>query len=200
MAKIGRPGLSDEQKREVWQRWKDGQSLSEIGRALDKIAGSIHGVVAASGGIVPAVRTRAEGALTLTEREEISRGLARTESFRAIAGRLRRWPSTISREVNRHGGRATYRATAADERVWDNMRRRKPCLLQRNDTLCKLAAAKLAEDWSPEQIAGWLARHYEPSEGMSVSHETIFPRRSRSGSVPPKPTTAPRLVTGKETC
>ncbi len=174
MAKIGRPGLSDEQKREVWQRWRQGESLSEIGRALGKVAGSIHGVVAANGGIVPDVRTRAEKALTLLEREEISRGLARKESFRAIAAGLRRWPSTISREVNRQGGRGQYRAVRADERTWDNTRRPKPCLLQCNDALRELVAAKLAEDWSPGQIAGWLARPGEPSDGMSVSHETIY--------------------------
>lgn len=174
MAKIGRPGLSDEQKREVWQRWKEGQSLSEIGRALGKVAGSIHGVVAAHGGIVPTVRTRAEGALTLAEREEISRGLARKESFRAIADRLRRWPSTISREVNRHGGRATYRAASAEERTWDNTRRPKPCLLQCNPALRELVASKLTDDWSPQQISGWLARREASSEAFSVSHETIY--------------------------
>lgn len=174
MARIGRPGMSDAQKREVWRRWKEGQSLSEIGRALGKVPGSIHGVVAANGGFVPSQRKRADTTLSLREREEISRGLARDESFRQIAARLTRAPSTISREVGRNGGREHYRATRADERAWDTARRPKPCLLQRNLRLRDVVAGKLAEDWSPEQIAGWLARRYSPGEAMYVSHETIY--------------------------
>jgi hypothetical protein len=76
MARRGRPGLSDGQKAELWHRWKNGQSLSDIGRALSKHAGSIHGVVSARGGIIPRQRRRSRLALTLSEREEISRGLA----------------------------------------------------------------------------------------------------------------------------
>ena len=126
MAQRGRPGLSPEQKRELWSRWKAGESLSEIGRALGKQAGSIHGVVASNGGYVPAVRRRSPRVLTITEREEISRGLAEGASLRRIAGRLHRAPSSISREVRRHGGRHRYRAARAEERAWDRARRPKP--------------------------------------------------------------------------
>lgn len=174
MARIGRPGLSDEQKREVWRRWRDGQSLSEIGRALGKVPGSIHGVVAANGGFVPAARTRSAGVLSLAEREEISRGLAAGDSFRAIAGRMGRAPSTVSREVGRHGGREKYRAAHADEGAWGNARRPKSCLLQQSPALRDTVAGKLKEDWSPRQIAGWLARTFAPEDGMYVSHETIY--------------------------
>ncbi|MCX4537711.1 IS30 family transposase [Streptomyces sp. NBC_01669] len=174
MARIGRPGLSDEQKREVWRRWRDGQSLSEIGRALGKVPGSIHGVVAANGGFVPAARTRSAGVLSLAEREEISRGLAAADSFRAIAGQLGRAPSTVSREVGRHGGREKYRAARADEGAWGNARRPKSCLLQQSPALRDTVAGKLKEDWSPRQIAGWLARTFAPEDGMYVSHETIY--------------------------
>ncbi|MBT2430592.1 IS30 family transposase [Streptomyces sp. ISL-112] len=174
MARIGRPGLSDEQKREVWRRWRDGQSLSEIGRALGKVPGSIHGVVAANGGFVPAARARSAGVLSLAEREEISRGLAAGDSFRVIAGRLGRAPSTVSREVGRHGGREKYRAARADEGAWDNARRPKSCLLQQSPALRDTVAGKLKEDWSPRQIAGWLARTFAPEDGMYVSHETIY--------------------------
>jgi IS30 family transposase len=166
--------LSQAQKREIWRRWKEGQSLSEIGRALDKVPGSIHNVVSANGGLVPAQRIRAPKSLSLSEREEISRGLARDESLRAIAYRLGRAPSTVSREVNRNGGRRRYRAALSDERAWDRARRPKSCLLQRNPKLRGLVAAKLAEDWSPDQIAGWLARNYSPQDGMYVSHEAIY--------------------------
>jgi IS30 family transposase len=174
VAKLGRPGLTDEQKRELWDRWKNGQSLSEIGRALGKHPGSIHGVVASKGGIVPAERKRAPGSLTMEEREEISRGLAYGESFRAIARRLGRPPSTISREVGRHGGRMGYRATKAEERAWENARRPKQCLLARQPELRDLVAAKLADDWSPQQISGWLKSDLIDQEDMYVSHETIY--------------------------
>src|SRR5713226_9555779 len=116
---MGRPGLSAAQKRELWQRWKAGQSLSEIGRALGKQAASIHGVVSANGGFVPRTRTRRISALMLFEREEVSRGLAGGHSLRTIATSLRRAPSTVSREVAGCGGPRRYRAAPADERAWE---------------------------------------------------------------------------------
>jgi IS30 family transposase len=88
MARTGRPGLSAKEKKELWRRWRLGQSLSDIGRALGKHAGSIYGVLAAHGGITPASRTRREEALSLRAREEISRGIAKGLSVRAIAKRL----------------------------------------------------------------------------------------------------------------
>src|SRR5947208_5008917 len=103
MARRGRPGLSERQKKQLWKRWRRGQSLSEIGRALGKHAGSIYGVLAASGGITPSTRTRSDHVLSLREREEISRCLAKGFGVRAIAARLRRSPSTISREISRNG-------------------------------------------------------------------------------------------------
>ena len=174
MAQRGRPGLSPEQKRELWSRWKAGESLSEIGRALGKQPGSIHGVVAANGGYVPAVRRRSARVLTISEREEISRGLAEGASLRRIAGRLQRAPSSISREVARHGGRHRYRAARAEERAWDRARRPKPCKLAAVPPLRELVAGKLAEEWSPEQISGWLARTYPGEQDLQVSTETIY--------------------------
>jgi len=174
MAQMGRPGLTAEQKRELWLRWKTGESLSEIGRALGKQPGSIHGVVASNGGYVPATRERSVGVLSLTEREEISRGLAEGVSLRTIAGRVGRAPSTVSREIGRHGGRDRYRAARADERAWDRARRPKPCKLARVPRLRELVAGKLAEDWSPQQISGWLARTYPGEEVLQVSTETIY--------------------------
>ena len=174
MAQRGRPGLSPEQKRELWSRWKAGESLSEIGRALGKQPGSIHGVVASNGGYVPAVRRRSARVLTISEREEISRGLAEGASLRRIAGRLQRAPSSISREVARHGGRHRYRAARAEERAWDRARRPKPCKLAAVPRLRELVAGKLAEEWSPEQISGWLARTYPGEQALQVSTETIY--------------------------
>jgi len=111
--------------------------------------------------------------LSLNEREEISRGLAAGRSLRSIAGRLGRAPSTVSREVARHGGRRRYRATRADDRAWRRARRPKPCKLAREPRLRALVAQKLSEEWSPEQISGWLARTYAGDQALRVSTETI---------------------------
>lgn len=174
MARMGRPGLSDAQKAELWQRWKHGQSLSDIGRALSKHAGSIHGVVSAKGGIAPCIRRRSFLALTLLEREEISRGLARGMGIREIADLVGRSASTISREVSRNGGVSRYRAADADLAAWDRARRPKRCRLAMHPRLRRLVATKLALDWSPQQIAGWLERRYPEDDTMHVSHETIY--------------------------
>ena len=174
MAQLGRPGLSMAQKRELWQRWKAGQSLSEIGRALEKNSSSIHNVMRANGGFLPRTRKRRSTALRLFEREEISRGMAQGTALRAIAASLRRAPSTISREVVRGGGPSRYRAASADERAWHQARRPQPCLLARNARLRRIVARKLAEDWSPEQISGWLVRTYPDDKAMRVSTETIY--------------------------
>jgi IS30 family transposase len=174
MASMGRPGLSAAQKADLWQRWKQGQSLSEIGRALGKHAGSIHGVVSSNGGFIPPVRSRSRWALTLAEREEISRGLATDASIRQIAAQLGRAPSTISREIHRHGGAHRYRASEADAQAWERMRRPKLCRLATHLTLQRIVASKLTVEWSPEQIAGWLKREFPDQGTMRVSHETIY--------------------------
>lgn len=171
---MGRPGLSDAQKVELWRRWKEGQSLTEIGLALSKHAGSIHGVVSGSGGIPPAARRRSPRVLTLVEREEISRGLAAQHSVRSIATTIGRSPSTVSREISRHGGNHGYRASQADESAWDRARRPKACLLSQHPRLRNIVATKLALQWSPEQVSGWLEREYPNDQTMRVSHETIY--------------------------
>jgi len=169
-----RPGLSAAQKAELWQRWQQGQSLSEIGRALGKHAGSIHGVLSSNGGFMPPVRTRSRWALTLVEREEISRGMATGHSIRQIAATLGRAPSTVSREIHRHGGAHTYRAAEADAQAWTHSRRPKPCRLATSPMLQQIVASKLAVEWSPEQIAGWLKREFPDQGTMQISHETIY--------------------------
>ncbi len=175
MARLGRPGgLSETRKKELWERWKAGESISDISRALKKPPGSIHGMLRATGGIAPPRRRRRRCALTLAEREEISRGLATGDSLRTIAARLGRSASTVCREVNRNGGRGRYRGAKAEERTWERARRPKRCLLAMNDGLRDLVADKLKEDWSPEQISGWLKSEYPDDEAMRVSHETIY--------------------------
>ena len=166
--------MSASDKAEIWQRWKRGQSLSEIGRALDRIPGAVFHVVSARGGVPPAPRCRSPLALTVAEREEISRGLATGGSFRHIGAGLGRAASTVSREVRRHGGRRRYRASIADTRAWDRARRPKRCRLATHPGLRTLVAEKLAIDWSPQQIAGWLRRTFPENPDMQVSHETIY--------------------------
>jgi IS30 family transposase len=165
---------SAEERRELWERWKRGESISDIGRALDRAPGTIHCTIREHGGVAPRERRRDRLALTLREREEISRGVAAGDSARRIAARLRRAPSTVTRELARHGGRRRYRAAEADRRAWDNARRPQRCKLAGNPRLSGLVAAKLREDWSPEQIAGWLKCRYPQDETMRVSHETIY--------------------------
>ena len=166
--------LSVAQRTDVWRRWKAGESLHTIGRAFGKPHNSIHCFLSHHGGIVPAVRRRSALALTVVEREDISRGLASGSSLRDIAKRLERAASTVSREVARHGGRPEYRASDAEQRAWDSALRPKPCLLAMREQLREVVASKLLLDWSPEQISGWLKIRYADDESMRVSHETIY--------------------------
>lgn len=175
MGKVGRPNsTTSEQRREIWRRWKEGQSLSDIGRALGKVPGSVYHVVKANGGYVPAERTRSKRVLSSADREVISRGIAAGSTLTAIAKELGRATSTVSREVNRHGGPVAYRATTADARAWSNAQRPKLCLLGADEVLRDRVAGKLALDWSPVQIAGWLATTAQTDGSARVSHETIY--------------------------
>ena len=170
----GRLGLSAIDKREIWSRWKAGETLHEIGRAYGKCHHTIRAVLLPRGGIPPLARRRSRLALTFAEREDISRGIASGSSMREIAGRLHRATSTVSREVTRHGGRPAYRAYDADQQAWNAALRPKRCLLVVNSELRDVVASKLMLDWSPEQIAGWLKAQYPHNESMRVSHETIY--------------------------
>src|SRR5882724_11938104 len=169
-----RVGLSAAQRTEVWRRWKAGQSLHTIGRAFGKPHTSIHCLLSHHGGIVPPARRRSLLALTLSEREDISRGIASGSSIRKIAQLLDRAASTVSREVARRGGRPEYRANKADDQAWKSALRPKPCLLAIHEKLQEIVASKLMLDWSPEQISGWLKIQYPDDESMRVSHETIY--------------------------
>lgn len=163
-----------EQKAEMWDRWQRGESLKEIGRAFDRPSSSIYSQLAPSGGIRPPPRKRSRLALSLQEREEISRGIANNLSMRTIAGQLGRAPSTISREIKRNGSYAHYRATQAEEAAWGRAHRSKRCKLAGNRALSRIVAAKLQLNWSPEQIAGWLKSEYPGEENKHVSHETLY--------------------------
>lgn len=169
-----RPKFLAYQKEDLWRRWKSGQSISEIGRALGKVPGSVFGVLRLRGGIAPAARRRSSRSLSLVDREEISRGLVAGLSMRRIAQRLDRPTSTISREIARNRGLQKYRAADADERAWREALRAKACHLAVNKPLQKIVAQKLDAYWSPQQIAGWLRIEYLDDRAMRVSHETIY--------------------------
>jgi IS30 family transposase len=159
---------------EIWDRWQRGEALKLIGRAFGRYSSAIFAHLKPTGGIRPAPRRRAVRVLSLAEREEISRGLARGVSLRSIAADLGRGASTVSRELRRNGGNEHYRAATADRRAWDRALRPKRCKLAMHEPLRRIVAGKLEQNWSPEQIAGWLKRTYPDDEAYRVSHETIY--------------------------
>ena len=158
----------------IWDRYQRGDNAHDIARLFDRYHSSILGIIHKTGGFRPPDRERAPNTLTLAEREEISRGLVAGKSFREIAKDLCKSPSTVCREVNRHGGIKQYRANKADKAAWENAKRPKPCKLYGNKALCLLIAKKMEAAWSPQQIAGWLKRKYPNNEDLNVSHETIY--------------------------
>src|SRR6267154_2310010 len=163
------------QKAELWERWKNGQSAAAISRALErKNKTGVERIVVLHGGIVPARRWRALAALRFEEREEISRGIAVGRSIRQIAQSLGRAPSTVSREIRRNGGSQAYRANRADRRAWERALRPKPCRLALHRELRWRVAQKLALQWSPEQISGWLKQQFPTHRDMRISHEAIY--------------------------
>lgn len=167
-------GLTAAGRAELWHRWKSGQSLTDIGRALGKPPTSVWFYLRSRGGIPPTPRRRNPRALTIEEREEISRGLFTGASLRSIARQLARPPSTVSREVRRNRGRIRYRAAEADERAWTQAHRPKVCKLAQLERLQRVVAERLQGDWSPAQIAGWLREHFTDDPRMNISHETIY--------------------------
>jgi IS30 family transposase len=165
---------SASQRAIMWDHWRKGETIHQIAGLFDRFHSSVHRILAETGGIRPAERRRSKSALTLAEREEISRAVVAGRSIRSIAMALGRAPSTISRELRRNGGSGGYRASSADQAAWDRAHRPKVCKLVRNRALAHLVASKLHLEWSPEQIAGWLRRTYPDDESYQVSHETIY--------------------------
>src|ERR1700726_1326956 len=169
-----RSRLSPTQRTDIWKRWKAGEAMQAIGPAYGRPHPTIRKLLLPRGGIAPAARRRSGLALTLAEREDISRGIASGSSLREIARHVNRAASTVSREVIRHGGRPAYRAHDADHQAWASALRPKRCLLAMNRKLRDVVASKLILDWSPEQISGWLKTRYPDHPSMRVSHETIY--------------------------
>ncbi len=165
---------TDKQKAFMWERWKQGDSMCEIAALFDRNHTLVQSIFSSTGGIRPSPRKRSSIALTLAEREYISRGLASKQSICSIADCLKRSPSTVSREINRNGGPRRYRAAKADKLAWERALRPKTCKLANNRRLIKVIARKLQLFWAPQQIAGWLKLEYPKDECNHVSHETIY--------------------------
>ena len=163
-----------EQKAEIWTRWEKGESMTSIGRLFDRPSSSIYNMLSPTGGIRPPIRKRSRLSLTFSEREEVSRGIVAGLSIRAIANKITRTPSTISREIKRNGGYDVYRATQAEQAAWDRSQRPKHCKLACNRELRRMVVKKLQLNWAPEQIAGWLKIEFPGDENHHVSHETIY--------------------------
>lgn len=166
--------MNDQKKAVIWEEWGNGSPMIQIARAIEKPPATVFSYLRYHGGIAPRIRTRAPISLSVEEREEISRELATGQSIRSIAALLMRSPSTISREINKNGGVARYRAAIADKAAWKRAKRPKLCILANNAKLRGLVTRKLTEDWSPEQISGWLKLTYPDNESLRVSHETIY--------------------------
>jgi IS30 family transposase len=166
--------LAAAERAEVWRRWREGEQIADIARALQRADHSIARELDYTGGIEPRKRHRSKRVLSVSEREEISRGLSAGLSIRAIAQRLDRAPSSVSREIGRHGGQVWYRALRADARAWHRARRPKRCLLSTHPRLRDQIAQWLAMKWSPQQISRALVVRYPHDESMWVSHETIY--------------------------
>jgi len=158
----------------LWSRWQRGETAVEISAVLGCNKSTVSWHIERSGGLVPPKRRRAAHQLTLAEREEISRGVATAEGVRSLARRLKRAPSTISREIRRHGGALAYRASEAEVATWARARRPKRCRLAHERRLRTTVERKLRADWSPEQISDWLRRTFPEEPAMQVSHETIY--------------------------
>ena len=166
--------ITDSEMALIWDRWEKGDSINAIARDLGRYHSAVQGAMARTGGIRPAPRRRSRLALTLAEREEISRGVVAGQTIRAIASQLGRAPSTVSREIRRNEGRRRYRANKADAAARQRVLRPKTCKLAQNPALARIVARKLISRWSPWQIAGWLKRIYADDESLQVSHETIY--------------------------
>ncbi len=174
MLKRDKRSFTEDEQHQCWHLWRQGLGFSDIARALESKPGTIFGIIRLNGGFSPPQRGRNKLHLTLLEHEEISRGVAQGFTMRNIAAKLNRSPSTVSRELSRHGEEQRYRATSADQMAWKSASRPKPCKLASSSDLCDFIIEKLQHKWSPQQISGWLSRHSIDNKDMQISHETIY--------------------------
>jgi IS30 family transposase len=167
--------LSRSERRRIAQLYKDGLSYRKIVAEVGRSMGSVQRIVDRTGGVVRAgAWSPSPARLSLAEREEISRGLERGQSFCAIARAIGRDPSTVSREVGGKGGRRGYRAWRAHREAERRARRPKAAKLASCPRLRAVVEEWLEQWWSPEEIARHLRREFPDDPMMRVSHETIY--------------------------
>jgi len=171
---MGGAAVTEAEKAEIWERRCQGESMSAIARHLGRGVETVRRCILLSGGVRPRPRKRSRCELTAVEREEISRGLAAEHSCHAIARRMRRAPSSVSREVARNGGRVSYRAADAEQAALRRSRRPKPSKLALYPRLRGEVEAKLRLSWSPQQISAFLKVEHAQDPDMQISHETIY--------------------------
>src|SRR5690348_11306140 len=158
----------------MWNRWKAGQSLMRLVEYSARINRSSISCWRATGGLRRAHVVARSWRSRWVSAKTFPAALPGAVRCGAIAQGLHRACSTISREVARYGGHAQYRANQADQQAWESALRPKPYLLATHSKLQEIDASKLMQDWSPEQISGWLKQSYPDDEGLGVSHETIY--------------------------
>lgn len=168
------PWMTEAEETEIWDRHVKGESVHAIARHVGRSRTGIRHMLGRSGGVRPRPRTRSQRELTMSEREEISRGVAAGASCRAIARQIGRAPSTVSREVKRNGGRKRYRAAEAERATLRRHRRPKPSKLELSPRLLTVVKERLELQWSPEQISAWLKVEFPDDPQMQISHETIY--------------------------
>lgn len=169
-----RIGFTSQERATIWERWKKGEGAADIARSLERRTSSVYTMVQSAGGFAPVAPVPRAGALSLSDREEISRGVSCHDSIRSIARRLGRPASTICRELARNGGRDRYRAARAHERAGAQAKRPKRCKLAVHTALRRAVARGLSLDWSPEQISKWLRVTHRSDLTMQISPETIY--------------------------
>jgi len=166
--------LSAVEQGELWRRWKAGEPVRSISLALERPYHLLYHLIRIRGGVAPEMPRRSRRALSLADREEISRGLSAQLSIRQIATRIGKAASSVSREIRRNGGAREYRATGAEGAAWRRARRPKLCLLARQPHLRRQVMQWLERRWSPQQIARRLTQQFPDDQTMRVSHETIY--------------------------
>jgi IS30 family transposase len=170
---VARP-LTAQDRDEIWDLVMAGGTHGRVGQQVGRHTSVVQTVIAATGGVRPAVRCRGADRLTVFDREDIAAGVAAGLSVRAIARGLGRAPSTVSRELTRNGGLCEYRPSVADQAAWDRAARPKACKLALNPALREHVVEGLRLQWSPEQIAGWLRVEFPDDPELRVSYETIY--------------------------
>ncbi len=165
--------VSPELEREIRRLAAKGHGLREIGRLIHCSRHAVTNVLMREASSIPVAWNPSPARLSLAEREEIRVGVERGNTFTAIAARIGRAVSTVSREVAANGGRDAYQGWHAHQQAGCRARRPKTTKLA-HPPLAAQVTGLLEEWWSPEEISLWLRIEFPDDPMMQVSHETIY--------------------------